>query len=389
VPLFSARNRRTGLEALELQIAARADRYRTNGSTGLIFLPSDEPVVRESNETSSVNPTFALRYEPVKDIAFRLSYGTGFVAPDVSQLASTITADPVTVVDPRRGNTTVTLPFGSVIQGGNADLKPEESKNLSAGFVLTPRFAPGLRFSVDYTRIEKTDNIAAYPTGIQGIVDDEALLPGRVQRGAGLPGDPAGWAGPITFLDTTLLNVAEARVEAFDFQLDYELPTRFGTFGFSTVATRQTHYETRAMSGQPTFENVGLTYFNPLGFSGTAEITWRQRAWSAGWMARYYDDYLTVDPNAVANAATIQLQGNGGRVPSQLYHDVFLSWSFDDAGLADGSLFSGTTVRFNVRNVFDEMPPFDAWFHSLYRGYRSPLGDSLGANWQLAVSKRF
>lgn len=389
LPLVSEKNRRPGVEALEVQLAARADEYRTEGKTGFLIVGSDTPVVSARNQTRSVNPTVAIRYQPLKDLVIRTSYGTGFVPPTVGQLAPSISASPLTVIDPQRGNMPTTLEVGRVLQGGNPDLDPEESKSWSMGFVLTPRFAPGLRLSLDYTRIRKTDNIAFYPTGAQGLVDDEALFPERVQRGENLPDDPPGWAGPITLLDVSLLNIASAEVEAFDLQLDYAWTTDLGTLSFSTVATRQMHLRTTTLAGQPTLENVGMTYNNPQRFTGNAELKWQHQGWTAGWLARHYDAYLTTNPSVPGNAATIALQGNGGRIPSQTYHDLFVSWIPELSGHAVSRVLAGTELQLGIRNVFDKTPPFDANVYNIFRTFHSPLGDPLGRSYQVAITKRF
>jgi iron complex outermembrane receptor protein len=389
IPLVSAKNALPGVRSLELQLAGRMDEYRTTGRTGFVIVGTDTPVVTARNETSSVNPTLALRWLPAEDLAVRLSYGTGFVAPDVGQLSPSLSLGESRFADPRRGGTTTVLPAGGALQGGNPNLGPEESESWSAGLVLTPRFVPGLRLSVDYTRIEKTNNIAGYPGGLQALLNDEAQFPDRIQRGPNLPGDPAGWAGPVTFLDTTLLNIASAEVEAFDFQLDYTFSTAIGTFAFNGIATRQTHYKTRALASLPEVENVGITYSSPQGFSGSGELSWQHRGWSAGWLARYYDDYFTVNPSLITSAANLTLQGNGGRVPSQMYHDVFVSWRPGFSGEGAARLLADTDWRLSVRNIFDKVPPFDANFYNIFRTYHSPLGDARGASWQLAVTKRF
>lgn len=388
-PFFSEKNRRPGLEALDLQLAVRADEYHTLGKTGFVIVGLDDPVVSASNETRSVNPTVALRYQPVEDLVLRTSYGTGFVPPNVSQLAPSVYPAPLQVIDPRRGGTVTTLQIGQFLYQGHPDLKPEESRNWSAGFILTPRVLPDLRLSLDYTRIRKTDNIASYPTGYQGVIDDEALHPNRVQRGANLPDDPAGWAGPITLLDFGLFNIASAEVEAFDLQLDYSRETALGTFGFSTVATWQTHYRTTGLAGQPTQENVGVSYVNPQKFTGNAELRWQRGAWTAGWLARYHHSYLTADPASPASAPAIELQGNDGRVPSQIYHDLYVNWVADLSERSVPKFLLGTEFQFGIRNIFDKLPPFDANYYNLVRTFHSPLGDPLGATYQLTITKRF
>jgi iron complex outermembrane receptor protein len=389
IPLVSPRNRRRGFESLEVQLAGRADEYRTVGQTGFVIEGFDTPIVTARNETRSVNPMVAIRYRPLQDLTLRVSYGTGFVPPDASQLAPAVTPTVITVTDPKRGNTVATLPIGSQLQGGNPDLEPEESKSLSMGLVLTPRILPDLRLSLDYTRIRKTDNIATYPTGRQGIVNDEDLLPGRIVRGPNQPGDPAGWAGPIVLLNSTLFNVAEAEVEAFDLQLDYSFSTGFGTFSLTTVASAQPHYETRSLPGQPTLENVGYGFDRPQKFTGNAELRWQHAAWTAGWVARYYHSYVTENP-AIAGPATeaaIRLQGNGGVVPSQTYHDMYVAWRPGE--VFQQGLLSGTEVQLGLRNVFDEMPPFDASIFAIYGYHHSPLGNALGRSYQISLAKRF
>jgi len=55
------------------------------------------------------------------------------------------------------------------------------------GVIFTPRFAPGFRLSVDYTRIDKIDEIQIPQP--QFFLDNEDLFPGRIQRGARLAAD--------------------------------------------------------------------------------------------------------------------------------------------------------------------------------------------------------
>src|SRR5258708_2327925 len=145
----------------------------------------------------------------------RASYGTGFLAPNVSQLVPGATTSTYMIIDPQRGNQSESV---TGLSGGNPNLRPEKSKSWSAGIVFTPSGIPGLRTSIDYTRINKTDNIATL--SIQQVVSNEALFPGRVTRSAALPGDPYG-IGPINLVDLTNVNISSAQFEALDGSLDY------------------------------------------------------------------------------------------------------------------------------------------------------------------------
>ncbi len=376
LPLVSARNRVRGIESLDLQLAARHDEYEVNGSTGFVLLGTPTPVERVTNRRDSTNPTIGLKYQPVRDLILRGSYGTGFVAPSTKQLLPNAPTTGSSIVDPLRGNM-VTGVF-ELLTGGNPELRPEKSTSWSAGFVLTPQKVPGFRLSVDYTRIHKTDNIATLDQ--QTLVNNESILSGRVVRGANLPTDQPGWAGPIASIDRTSVNVAQAKVEAYDAQLDYQNETAAaGTFAFFAIATLQTHYETQLISTAALTENAGISNANPLKLKGNFGITWQYRPLTLGWTARYFDSYLVADPSAVASALVILNQGSQS-IPSQMYHDIFMRYRFSE------NLLSGIEVLAGIKNLFDKTPPFDASFQY---GYYSPFGDADLMKYYVSLKKNF
>tara|TARA_R110000782_G_scaffold268047_1_gene364005 strand:+ start:11659 stop:14040 length:2382 start_codon:yes stop_codon:yes gene_type:complete len=123
---------------------------------------------------SNFSYKFAARYQPAQWVAFRGTYNTGFHAPSPGQQNFTklqtaadstkpppyplITIGLVSPSDP------LAAPFG-----GEA-LKPEKSKNVSAGIVLTP--AAGLTITADYYHIDIKDRI--------GISPQQTLAPGQL-----------------------------------------------------------------------------------------------------------------------------------------------------------------------------------------------------------------
>lgn len=371
VPLISSS------QTLELQVAGRWDDYSTDSG-----FTQTEPLVRTRNDISSTNPTLALRYQPLPDVALRASYGTGFLPPMVNQLVQVGPFGPydLSIRDPQRGNEPV---VASYLDGGNADLMPEESESWSAGLILTPRFLPDLRLSVDWTRIDKTDNIAS--PGFDGVVANESLFPARVTRGANLPGDLAGWPGPITQIDLSLMNISRARVEAYDIQVDYSIHTaRAGTFDILAISTWQSGYQTQLLPSLPLLERVGIGSENPLKFKGNVGVTWRHRNLTFGWIGRYFHSYLTADPaGSVFEQNAVLLQGNGGRVPSQFYHDLFVQYRFGDMPRA----LRSTEVNLGIKNVLNTDPPFDANpFNAQYYSY---YGDPRLASFYLSLKVAF
>jgi len=378
LPLISPAQQIRFAQMLELQIAARWDEYTVNGAAS-VTAGSTTSVVREKNRTRSTNPTLGLRFQPSSDVMLRASYGTGFLPPAVNQIVAGAPGNfAAGVIDVRRGNE----PTGAIqlVQGGNSGLDPEESESWSAGAVLTPHVLPGLRLSIDYTRIDKTGNIFALQP--QAIVDNERLLSDRVVRGAAAPGDPFG-VGPIVRIDRTLMNISRAQIEAFDLAFDYGRDFgALGRFDFFAVATRQLRYRTQLAPAADDVENVGISTSFPVKLKANAGLNWSKRNWTAGWNTRYVDSYLAADPSATSSVATLLSQGSDGRVASQAYHDLFAGYRFEGhTGLA-----SGLGIQGGIRNVFDKTPPFDAANTlSLY----SYLGDPTPTSYYLSLKVTF
>lgn len=390
IPIVSSRNRLPGVEALDLQLAARHDNYKVHGTNSII--QTGAALVTAQDTLRSTDPTVAVRYSPVKDVTFRASYGTGFVTPSVTQLTPTVRqlTSNAGDFDPKRGNQTLG-PYLSTT-GGNPNLKPERSKSVSAGVIVTPAGIEGLRVSVDYTWIRKRDNIANLID--QQIINNESLFPSRVVRAAPAPGDPYP-VGPIIALDTSTANISSAWLEAYDFSLDYDVKTTVsGTFALFAGATLTEHYKTKLLPGQPSVENVGIagqfnSGLNPgttLKTKANLGLTWNYGSWTLGWTARYFDSYLVADPTQSTSLSVILNQGNGGRVSDQTYHDVFAAYRFGRrSGNLGAGLLSGVEVDVGVRNIFGKKPPFDA--SSAF--YYSYFGDPRLSSYYMTVKKPF
>ncbi len=388
VPVVSEGMQIPFVQKLDLTASARAERYVTDGSNTVFSSVGAVPPANtlSRNSVQEFDPSVTLSYQPTSRIKLRTSYGTGFLPPSPNQLTQSVNNNAVGgPQDPRRGGET--LGVWQLTSGGNPDLRPEHSESWSGGIVLTSSMVRGFRASVDYTRTKKRDNIASFPGGQQAIVNNEALLPGRVTRGPVPPNDPYG-VGPITAINASLFNIARTDIEAFDFQLDYRIEMgQAGTLELFAAATRTLHYKTQIFTDQPVVENVGLvaslgTGSNPLKFKGNGGLTWTKNQWLIGWNFRYLDSYTLTNATAVANQGT-------AKVPSQHYHDVFIRYKVKarDSGLLSRGLLGDTEWRLGVLNVFDTQPPLDL-INTLNQIFYSRYGgDPRGSVYQLSVSK--
>jgi outer membrane receptor protein involved in Fe transport len=152
----------TGFQALDLNAAIREAHYSTTG-----------------NVTSyKIGGT----WQVVDDIRFRGSYSQDVRAPNVTELfqapqASTTLVTARLPTQPYNGSlATEATPLqagsqqvqGVGVSQGNLDLRPEKAHTYTYGVVLTPRFIPGLRASVDYYHINIGN--AIFTPAVQQIV---------------------------------------------------------------------------------------------------------------------------------------------------------------------------------------------------------------------------
>lgn len=389
LPIISPSNNLAWVKKLDLQLAARWDDYKVTGSTNGVDPSMISEVTRVTARTSSTNPTLGVRFQPTLDLTLRASYGTGFLPPGVNQLAPLFA--PVKVpgsllglTDPKRGNE----PVGDfLLSSSSGHLEPEKSSSWSAGIILTPQPIPGLRLSVDWTRIRKTNEIRQIAQLNEADFGNEAFVPGLIVRGA--PSD--GFAvGPVTGINAGLFNVARRTLESYDFALSYQLDTtRVGAFDLAMSATRLVHLKSQITPSSPEVEDAGAIATidgtdGGLIWRATADLTWKYRSWTLGWATHFFDSYyLNTDHSVVP-------QQGSATVPSQVYHDIYFSYTVPGLPSFVGELLSGTEWQGGVKNVFNTKPPIDVvGITTLNDNGYSAWGDPRLASYYFSVRKHF
>jgi iron complex outermembrane receptor protein len=401
VPLFS----RTPLRGLEIQLAARTDRFVISSPTtaGASDFLNGETVLKVQQRTSTLTTGFKVL--PLDGLLLRTSYATGYLPPRPSQLLprsfwlfpflSGLPDDPKRPGDRVAANNNVHLKTG-----GAPDLASERATTFSTGIVLTPTWTPGLRVSVDYTRIHKSREIVDPTNGKSG---DYFALEGRypdiVRRAPLTPEDAAkGYTvGPVVFIDTSLKNIGASTTEMVDFNLEDLVDTRVGQLRFYGRATWQPNFTRRTTPLAPAFQTVGRVD-GPLPVRGNAGVDWSSGPWEAGVNVQFYSHYrITYGASDFISAqlsegpyGTLRYQGSE-TIPSQTYVDASLGYVFSRGGVS-------TLFRLGVRNLFDARPPLVA-IPLLHRadpnsagdegiGY-SPYGDPRGRRLEISLSRHF
>src|SRR5262249_8598981 len=145
---------------------------------------------------------------------------------------------------------------------------------------------------------------------------------------------------------------------AYDFQLDYRInTTNKGAWHLYAIATHQTQYENQTLPNVAPISSVGYNN-GVLPWRGNFGLDWEADAWALGWNAQYFDPYHVYSATASASsrAATVLNQGSD-EIPSQMYHDLYATYRFDQGRLSGTDWLSGAEISLSLQNVLDKEPP--------------------------------
>ena len=341
----------------EGQLAARYDNYSDVGNT--------------------VNPKVGMRWNPARELLVRASYGTGFRAPTLSDLYTPVRLGQTNGVyddllgcikTPAIDNTNNPDYCGiqpDKLRGGNPNLKPEKSKQLTVGLVFEPTRTASV--SLDYWRIKKTD-VITYSEG--AFFENPVFYRNYITRDAP---DPAlrGIPGFILEIDARPRNTATLDTSGIDLGVEVKFPaTSFGKFGFSLYGTYVIDYVT---GGEGSFVN-GVGKFS----NDQVVQRWRHLAtfnydngpWAATLSQTFSRGYTDQNPNP---------DGSPRRVGDYELWDLTGSYAFTKA----------LRVRAGVKNLLDRNPPVSNQIYSFLAGYDPNYTDPRGRLFFGSVSYSF
>jgi iron complex outermembrane recepter protein len=357
------------VKALNLDVAGRHSSYTISGSHGGF-----------KTNTFKIGADYA----PTSDVRFRGSFNRAARAPNIYELffPQALNSD-AGYQDPCSGATPVAslatcektgvtpAQYGNILEcrssdcgglfGGNPALQPETANTWTLGFVLTPRFAPNLEFSVDYWAV-RIDSFITHLAGAE--IVDGCLLQGidslcpLIHRGAG--GVIFGSSGWVT---ETNENIGFLRNRGVDVDLNYrEDLDNLGLHHLGAVAFNMTgsySLEQTNANAVARYDCAGL--YGPTCSAGDINgpnFTWRHEArltWLTPWKLdasvrwRYLSS-VKLDSNSPQPA----LNGGPGSydyidavIPAINYLDLSIGWH----------AWSHITVTGGVNNILDKDPP--------------------------------
>ena len=205
------------LKTLEGNIAVRDDKYNDVGN--------------------SANYKTSLRWQPVKSLLFRASYGTGFRAPTLVDLWTPQTVGTSEQFnDPKTGQSGLQV---NALSGGNPNLQPEKSKQYSFGTVWQPTSSSSI--GLDFFNIN-IRQILATPSA-QEIVSRFRAGDPAYQNLVTLRGDE------VTGIRSVLANTGNANVQGIDFFATWRGNFDFGRLDLNLNGTYMDKFDQTSPGG--------------------------------------------------------------------------------------------------------------------------------------------
>ncbi len=361
------------IERLDMQIAARYERFSDVGDI--------------------MKPKAALSWIINDYVQFRASYAEGFKAPGLPQVVAVdisrlnTRSDPVT--DSRYGVLEV--------RSGSDKLKPEESENLSWGFVIQP--TKNLTFTADWWQLDQTDTVGLINSQTQLLYD--AMLRYQDPTGDGNTlitrgGDD----NEVVAIQNDYVNLQDRESSGLDIGITYDLETGLGKFKFKANAAKLMKFTqladdvtTQIIAAQNSSDQ-GLV--DALKYSGdeititgsgdligqngrpewrvTSSLDWRKAAWGAGLRYRYVSGFEDTSLDYSIGEQDFKYQ-----VDSFSKVDTYVNYRLPK------SVMEKTKVTLGIKNLTDKKPPIaDESF-----GYNSSVHSSLGRYFYMNINKKF
>lgn len=332
LPLVSAANAMAGVEALQINGAARFEHYRDIGDV--------------------TTPKVALRYDPVAGVSFRASWGRSFKAPTL-YLANQPTYGSLLNQDYYDPYPPTTLPV-LVLAGGGRALGPERARTWTAGVAVSPWHDRDVSLEATFYNLRYRDRVLAplvqdtnifanpaaadlisFPTPVE-IATLVASLPNGVTNQTDTPFDPA---SVYAVIDERLQNIASQQVKGVDVVLHASTPVGpEDKLTLDASASYLTSSQIRG-PGQLEIQRAG-TIFDPPHWRGRGSAVWEH--------------------GAIVAAAAVNFIG--GTRDIRFTEDTFVRsfTSFDLAitarpSTARGAL-AGTELSLAVSNLFNRAP---------------------------------
>lgn len=377
IPLISPEMQLPWAKLLDIQVAgryeefefgARTPQYIVDKSTGYNSTLTGY-TAQEKTKFNDITPTIGFRFAPNDAVMLRASYSEGFITPTMTQLAEPTVSQVsnATLTDPKTGQ--IITDYES-ISGGDQNITPEASKSYNVGVVFTPQFIPDLRLSVDYFKIEKSNNIAT-PTA-DYVLQNEANLPNRVVRDSN---------GNVTSINIQSLNALGLKTSGIDTALNYRFDSILGDSNFNLGYTYVDQYiQQTSLNGGWESQLNGSASGDPIRHRANATFSFKPNdMWTFGWGTQYYSAYEITNAAAILNQTGIA--ADELKIEGEFFHDIFARAKLNVSGV---KAVNSAEIGMGINNLFDTYT-----LDMSGSNYISRYSNALGRNYYLNLKMSF
>lgn len=321
-----------------------------NGMTAAQATPIAQNSVQNSSRASKLTGKLGFRWQPSKELLVRGTVGTGFRIPSLSEqfgpIVSGLTGsinDPIRCAAGANGGSDCAVQYSAYF-GGNASLKPEESRSATLGFILEPNRDVSFGATYFFTRV--TNLISALDP--QYILNTPAEA-AHVIRG---PVDIAGLPGPVIAIDQSLTNIGKVFVSGIDLDGKLRLPsTEVGQFTVGYSGTYMQRWDAQNTDGSYSSSldvaSAGASGVIPR-LKHVISLDWLRGPWGATVTYNWQGSYTDICGNNDGGCAT-----NGGPNPPRKV-GAYETW--DLQGTYSG--LKNLQLKLGAKNLFNRQPPY-------------------------------
>jgi iron complex outermembrane recepter protein len=352
------------LKELNATASVRFDDYQKVHSDD-VFSASPDPATGLNDQIapSKLGNTFSdttfklsFRYTPVEMVSFRGSYGTGFKAPNLNDIAGALVFGGSTsgsYACPFPGSAgclpasaQYDLLAGPNGQSGSNGLKPETSRQFGFGVRVEP--LPQLSFALDYWNVRIKNQVES-----QGIAEQVAFNNPQAYKGLFVNPylDPAGFQ--TIALEQLPFNGGEAQYTGIDLNTNYRVDLGFGRFNASWTGTYMLKQQYTDGPGLPELTDLGV--YGPdqqvvFRIISNLELSLQTGDWVNTFMTHYKSGYR--DATYSLGSAEVTLAGapvafGGLKVPSYETFDWQTAYNIE----------KNIRITAGVKNIADKDPP--------------------------------
>jgi iron complex outermembrane recepter protein len=299
------------------------------------------------------------RWKPETGLMVRGAIGTGFRAPTLGQLSNVIT-DFATVNDQR------TMTIVQLRNGGNPDLKPEQSTQATLGI----RWEPNTRWTMgaDLWQVHVRDTFGSL-TGEQ-VLSSPALRNQYISV-----------IGSTTYLNLINLNLGRSERQGIDYDLQWREPTDIGRLRLSLRGTWNLLARKQAFEGGPFESELGRYASNTQSVTPKHQLVLSAGLEQPTWSALAALNYRSGFENTMLLAQSIY--GSTSEITSQ----VSGFWTLDVGGRWQAS--KAWTLAAGIQNLTDRNPPVIFNFLSYFAGADTRMANYYGRTLKLKAEFKF